>query len=85
MEEQVVYDLKYAGYVEKQQVTIDRHKRLAKKKIPTDFDYEGMTHLRREAKEKFTRFRPESLDQAQRISGITPADITQVLMRLEGK
>ena len=85
VEEQVVNDLKYAGYIEKQQVTIDRHKRLAKKRIPTDFDYEGMTHLRREAKEKLTRFRPESLDQAQRISGITPADITQVLMRLEGK
>ena len=85
VEEQVVNDLKYAGYIEKQQVTIDRHKRLAKKKIPTNFDYEGMTHLRREAKEKFTRFRPESLDQAQRISGITPADITQVMMRLEGK
>ena len=85
VEEQVINDLKYAGYIEKQKVTIDRHKRLAKKKIPTDFDYEGMTHLRREAKEKLTRFRPESLDQAQRISGITPADITQVLMRLDSK
>jgi len=85
VQEQVVYDLKYAGYIDKQQVMIDRHKRLAKKKIPTNFDYEGMTHLRREAKEKLTRFRPESLDQAQRISGITPADISQVMMRLEGK
>ncbi len=85
VEQQVVNDLKYAGYIEKQQLTIDRHKRLAQRKIPTNFDYEGMTHLRREAKEKFTRFRPESLDQAQRISGITPADITQVMMRLEGK
>ena len=44
-----------------------------------------MPHLRREAKEKFSRFRPESLDQAQRISGITPADITQVMIRLEDK
>jgi tRNA uridine 5-carboxymethylaminomethyl modification enzyme len=85
VQEQVVNDLKYAGYIDKQQVMIDRHKRLAKKKIPTNFDYEGMTHLRREAKEKLTRFRPESLDQAQRISGITPADISQVMMRLEGK
>ena len=85
VQEQVVNDLKYAGYIDKQQVMIDRHKRLAKKKIPSNFDYEGMTHLRREAKEKLTRFRPESLDQAQRISGITPADISQVMMRLEGK
>ena len=83
--QQVLYDLKYAGYVEKQQVTIDRHKRLSKRKIPENFDYEAMPHLRREAKEKFARFRPESLDQAQRISGITPADITQVMIRLEGK
>ncbi len=83
--QQVLYDLKYAGYVEKQQVTIDRHKRLAKRKIPENFDYEAMPHLRREAKEKFSRFRPESLDQAQRISGITPADITQVMIRLEEK
>lgn len=85
VQQQVVNDLKYAGYIEKQQLTIDRHKRLAKKKIPANFDYEGMTHLRREAKEKFARFRPESLDQAQRISGITPADISQVMMQLEGK
>jgi tRNA uridine 5-carboxymethylaminomethyl modification enzyme len=85
VQEQVVNDLKYAGYIEKQQLTIDRHKRLAQKKIPANFDYEGMTHLRREAKEKFVRFRPESLDQAQRISGITPADITQVMMRLKDK
>ncbi len=83
--QQVLYDLKYAGYVEKQQVTIDRHKRLAKRKIPENFDYEAMPHLRREAKEKFSRFRPESLDQAQRISGITPADITQVMIRLDDK
>ena len=83
--QQVVYDLKYAGYVDKQQVSIDRHKRLAKRKIPDNFDYDAMPHLRREAKEKFGRFRPESLDQAQRISGITPADITQVMIRLEGK
>jgi len=85
VQQQVLNDLKYAGYIEKQQVMIERHKRLATKKIPANFDYEEMTHLRREAKEKFARFRPESLDQAQRISGITPADITQVMMRLEGK
>lgn len=83
--QQVTYDIKYAGYVEKQQQTIDRHRRLAKKRIPTNFDYEAMPHLRREAKEKLGRFRPESLDQAQRISGITPADITQVMIRLEEK
>ena len=83
--QQVVYDVKYSGYVSRQQTTIDKHKRLAKKRIPDHFDYDGLTHLRREAKEKLTRFRPTSLDQAQRISGITPADIAMVMLHLEGK
>lgn len=82
---QVVYDIKYSGYVKRQQTTIEKHKRLAKKKIPEHFDYEGLSHLRKEAKEKLGRFRPASLDQAQRISGITPADIAMVMLHLEGK
>lgn len=82
---QVVYDIKYSGYVNRQQATIEKHKRLAKKKIPEHFDYEGLSHLRREAKEKLGRFRPTSLDQAQRISGITPADIAMVMLHLERK
>ena len=82
---QVIYDVKYSGYVARQQQTIDKHNRLASKKIPDHFDYERLTHLRREAKEKLTRFRPASLDQAQRISGITPADIALVMLHLEGK
>ena len=82
---QVVYDVKYSGYVNRQQATIEKHKRLAKKKIPDHFDYEGLSHLRKEAKEKLGRFRPTSLDQAQRISGITPADIAMVMLHLEGK
>lgn len=82
---QVVYDVKYSGYVNRQQATIEKHKRLAKKKIPEYFDYEGLSHLRKEAKEKLGRFRPTSLDQAQRISGITPADIAMVMLHLEGK
>ncbi len=82
---QVIYDVKYSGYVDRQQATIDKHKRLATKKIPDHFDYEGLLHLRKEAKEKLGRFRPTSLDQAQRISGITPADIAMVMLHLEGK
>lgn len=82
---QVIYDVKYSGYVARQYQTIEKHKRLATKKIPEHFDYEGLTHLRNEAKEKLTRFRPASLDQAQRISGITPADIALVMLHIEGK
>ena len=85
VQRQVTYDVKYSGYVDRQQVTIDKHKRLATKKIPDHFDYDGLSHLRKEAKEKLGRFRPTSLDQAQRISGITPADIAMVMLHLEGK
>ena len=83
--QQVSYDIKYAGYVTRQLATVEKHKRLATKRIPDHFDYQSMVHLRREAKEKLTRFRPVSLDQAQRISGITPADIAMVMLHLEGK
>ncbi|MCH2180417.1 MAG: tRNA uridine-5-carboxymethylaminomethyl(34) synthesis enzyme MnmG [Mariniblastus sp.] len=83
--QQVVYDVKYEGYITRQQTTIDRHKRLADKKIPDSFDYQALTHLRSEAKEKLTRFRPTSIDQAGRISGITPADIAMIMLHLEGK
>ena len=83
--QQVIYDIKYAGYGARQQATVEKHKRLAKKKIPDHFDYQSLTHLRIEAKEKLTQFRPTSIDQAQRISGITPADIAMVMLHLEKK
>ncbi|MEL7500504.1 MAG: tRNA uridine-5-carboxymethylaminomethyl(34) synthesis enzyme MnmG [Planctomycetota bacterium] len=83
--QQVIYDIKYSGYVARQQATVEKHERLANKKIPDHFDYENLMHLRMEAKEKLTRFRPTSLDQARRISGITPADIAMVMLHLEGK
>jgi tRNA uridine 5-carboxymethylaminomethyl modification enzyme len=85
VEDQVVFDVKYSGYVNRQQATIEKHKRLKDKRIPDHFDYQSLSHLRKEAKEKLTRFRPASLDQAQRISGITPADIAMVMLHLENK
>ena len=85
VQQQVTYDVKYAGYVTRQQATVDKHKRLAQRKIPDHFDYQALPHLRIEAKEKLTRFRPTSLAQAQRISGITPADIAMVILHLEKK
>jgi len=80
--EQVVYDIKYAGYVDRQQGEIDRHKRLGDKRIPPTFDYAAIRPLRTEAKQKLAKVRPVTLDQAQRISGITPADIALVLAHL---
>ena len=82
---QVIYDVKYAGYITRQEQQVERQKRLAKKRIPDNFDYHAILQLRMEAKEKLSRFRPANLDQAGRISGITPADLAVILIQLEGK
>ena len=82
---QVAYDLKYAGYVQRQEQQVARQKRLEHKRIPESFDYRKIMHLRCEAREKLTRIRPITLAQAGRISGITPADMALVLAHLEGK
>ena len=83
--QQCVYDIKYEGYVTRQKMEVEKQQRLATKRIPTHFDYHQIKPLRSEAKEKLTRVRPISLDQAKRISGITPADIALVLAHLEQK
>jgi len=82
---QVTYDIKYSGYVSRQEAEIERQRRLAEKRIPPSFDYCGLVHLRAEAREKFLRIRPVSLAQASRITGITPADIALLLAHLEGR
>jgi tRNA uridine 5-carboxymethylaminomethyl modification enzyme len=83
--QQVVYDLKYEGYVSRQQTEIDRQSRLAEKRIPESFDYDTIAQLRAEAREKLSRVRPRNLSQASRISGITPADLALVMVHLDGK
>jgi tRNA uridine 5-carboxymethylaminomethyl modification enzyme len=80
-----VCDIKYSGYVARQEVEIERQQRLAAKRIPASFDYGRITHLRAEAREKFNRIRPADVAQASRVSGITPADIAQVMVHLEGR
>lgn len=82
---QVLHDVKYAGYVARQQQQVDRQRRLADKIIPSTFNYETISGLRTEAKQKFTRIRPASLDQATRISGITPADVALILAHLQSR
>ncbi len=81
--EQVLFDVKYKGYISRQKAEVEKQHRLAGKRIPTSFDYQRITAMRMEAKEKLTKVRPLSLDQAKRISGITPADIALVLAHLE--
>jgi tRNA uridine 5-carboxymethylaminomethyl modification enzyme len=80
---QATYDVKYAGYIARQQIDIARQERLAARRIPAAFDYGAVPHLRAEAREKFDRVRPVDLAQAARISGITPADLTVLLIRLD--
>jgi tRNA uridine 5-carboxymethylaminomethyl modification enzyme len=81
---QVTYDVKYAGYVARQQIEVQRHLRLASRRIPADLDFSAVAHLRAEAREKFSRIHPEDLSHAGRISGITPADLAILLAYLEG-
>ncbi|MCC9605966.1 tRNA uridine-5-carboxymethylaminomethyl(34) synthesis enzyme MnmG [Blastopirellula sp. JC732] len=83
--EQVSYDIKYAGYVVRQQTEVARQKRLADKQIPDTFNYAGLSQMRAEAREKLAKHRPGTLAQAERISGITPADIALLLVYLEGR
>lgn len=79
----VVHDTKYAGYVSRQENQVERQRRLATKRIPSHLDYNAISHLRMEAKEKLSRFRPESFEQAGRISGITPADMAVLMVYLD--
>jgi tRNA uridine 5-carboxymethylaminomethyl modification enzyme len=82
---QVTCDCKYAGYVARQEVEIERQRRLAEKRLPEWLDYAHVAHLRAEAREKLSRVRPASLAQAGRISGITPADLAVLMVHLQSR
>ncbi|MDD5326639.1 MAG: tRNA uridine-5-carboxymethylaminomethyl(34) synthesis enzyme MnmG [Phycisphaerae bacterium] len=81
--EAVIIDAKYDGYLAKQQRLAAGSQALESKKIPPDLDVNKIEHLRAEAKEKLSAFRPATLGQASRISGITPADITVIQIHLK--
>ncbi len=81
--QQILFDTKYSGYVARQEQEIERQRRMSEKRIPEQFDYGQITHLRYEAREKLDRIRPLSLGQASRISGITPADVALLLAHLQ--
>lgn len=75
VKEQVEIDIKYAGYIKKQEIQVARLRRQEAKKIPKDIDYDQIEGLATEAREKFAKVRPETLAQAERISGVNPADL----------
>ena len=78
-----IIDAKYDGYLTKQQKLVDAFRNLENKKIPTELDYNNITHLKAEARHKLSHFRPATLAQAARISGITPADITVIQIHMK--
>ncbi len=81
--EKVEVELKYSGYIKRQTAQIEEMKRLEVKKIDRDFDYSAVSGLRLEAVEKLEKIRPENIGQASRISGVSPADISVLLIHLE--
>jgi tRNA uridine 5-carboxymethylaminomethyl modification enzyme len=81
--EQVEIQTKYAGYIQKQEQEIERLAKLEKKQIPADVDFHAIRGLAMEAREKLTKVRPQTVGQASRIPGVTPADISILLIYLE--
>lgn len=83
VQEQVEIQCKYEGYITKQKQAVEKALRLENKLLPADMDYRGLKELSLEAAEKLTRIRPDSLGQASRISGVSPADIGVLMIALE--
>lgn len=85
VKEQVEVQLKYDGYIKKQAAQVERFRRLEEKKIPEDLDYSSIKGISVEGREKLELVRPVSIGQAGRISGVTPADVSVLLIYLEQK
>ncbi|SEF98204.1 tRNA uridine 5-carboxymethylaminomethyl modification enzyme [Caloramator fervidus] len=81
--EEVEIEIKYEGYIKKQIEQVEQFKKLESKKIPQDINYEEIQGLRLEARQKLSKIRPENIGQASRISGVSPADISVLLVYLE--
>lgn len=81
--EQVEIEIKYEGYIERQLRQVEQFKKMEKKKIPENMDYDEVPSLRIEARQKLKDFHPLSVGQASRISGVSPADISVLLVFLE--
>lgn len=80
--EQVETEIKYEGYIKRQLIVIDQVRRLECKILPENIDYNAIDGLRLEAREKLTKVRPENIGQASRISGVSPADISVLVIYL---
>ena len=74
--------LKYAGYIERERATVDKMQRLEGVRIREGFDFGGIRALSKEARQKLAHVRPETVGQASRISGVSPADVSVLLVHL---
>lgn len=81
--EQVNINIKYDGYIRRQIKQVEQFKKLESKKIPEDFDYDDVNSLRIEARQKLKQYQPVNIGQASRISGVSPADISVLLVYME--
>lgn len=79
---QINIEIKYKGYIERQRLQVDHFKKLEGKRIPENIDYNDVKNLRKEARQKLNDIRPENIGQASRISGVSPADISVLLIYL---
>ena len=83
--EQVDIQIKYEGYIERQNQQVEKFRKLEQQKIPADIDYQAVGNLRKEAVQKLNAIRPLSIGQASRISGVSPADISVLLIYLKSR
>lgn len=81
--DQINIEIKYEGYIERQKHQVEQFKKIEKKLIPSDIDYDDVLSLRLEARQKLKKFKPVSVGQASRISGVSPADVSVLLVYLE--
>jgi len=81
--DQVEITVKYAGYISRQEIEVEKFKNLEKKQIPSGFDYVRVPSLRTEARQKLIKIRPATVGQASRISGVSPSDISLILVWLK--
>ena len=80
---EVEIQVKYEGYIKLEEAQVEKFKKLENKKLPKEIDYSELSGLRIEARQKLNKIKPESVGQASRISGVSPADISVLLIYLE--
>ncbi|MCD7762818.1 MAG: tRNA uridine-5-carboxymethylaminomethyl(34) synthesis enzyme MnmG [Lachnospiraceae bacterium] len=83
VEDQVNISIKYKGYLDRQMKQVEQFKKLETKRIPKEIDYDKISGLRLEAQQKLKKYRPESIGQASRIAGVSPADISVLLIHMK--